>query len=136
MSFSRCFYSKARQILERGLDINPLHAPLYHSLAELEARLFNVEGLAELNKRAAVLFNSNALVSPPSSSNAFGKKIRMCRTTNVPDGVAALAQKVGESLDAEDSDDLELSSTLESMTNIGNLFQVDTFSDRDDTATQ
>lgn len=60
----------------------------------------------------------------------------MCRTTNVPDGVAALAQKVGESLDAEDSDDLELSSTLESMTNIGNLFQVDTFSDRDDTATQ
>jgi hypothetical protein len=120
--------------------MNPLHAPLYHSLAELEARLFNVEGLAELNKRASVLFNGNALVSPPSSSMAFGKKIRS-RTNSIPDGVAALAQKVGDSLDAEDNVDLEPSSTLETMTRLEDevvkeLFQVDTFSDRDDAKEQ
>lgn len=124
--------------MERGLDINPLYAPLYHSLAELEARLFNVNGLAELNKRAAKLFNSNALVSPPSSATAFAKKIRMGRSSSVPDGVAALAQKVGESLEAEDIADLEPRSTLESMTRLEDevvkeLFQVDSFSHRNDT---
>jgi Tfp pilus assembly protein PilF len=133
-------YQDARQVLEEGLEMNPLHAPLYHSLAELEARLFNVEGLAELNKRASVLFNGNALVSPPSSSMAFGKKIRS-RTNSIPDGVAALAQKVGDSLDAEDNVDLEPSSTLETMTRLEDevvkeLFQVDTFSDRDDAKEQ
>lgn len=122
-------------MLEKGLEINPLHAPLYHSLAELEARLFNVDGLAKLNKRAAILFNSNALVPPPSSSKAFGKKLRMGRANSVPDGVAALAQKVGESLDAEDNVDLEPSSTLESMMFwedevVKELFQVENFSDR------
>lgn len=143
LSYSTLFMAlQAREILEKGLEMNPLHAPLYHSLAELEARLFNVEGLAELNKRAAVLFNSNALIPPPSSSKAFGKKIRMMgRSNSVPDGVAALAQKVGESLDAEDSVDLEPSSTLETMTRLEDemvkeLFTVDNFSDRHDTESQ
>ena len=126
--------------MERGLDINPMYAPLYHSLAELEARLFNVQGLAELNKRAAKLFNSNALISPPLSSKAFSKKLRMGRASSVPDGVAALAQKVGESLEAEDNDDVEPSSTLETMTRLEDevvkeLFQVDSFSDCNNTAT-
>lgn len=106
---------QARQIMERGLEINPLHAPLYHSLAELEARVFNLAGLANLNKRAAKLFNSNALVPPQSSSKAWGIKIRMGREHGVPAGVTALAQKVGESIDEAEETVEEPSSTLESM---------------------
>lgn len=65
----------------------------------------------------------------------------MGRNTTVPDGVAALAQKVGESLEAEDTTDLEPRSTFESMSQledevVKDLFQDDTFSDCDDTGTQ
>ena len=78
--------------------------------------MFNLEGLANLNKRAAKLFNSNALIPPPSSSKAWGVKIRMGRAHGVPAGVAALAQKVGESMEdeAEETEE-EPGSTLESM---------------------
>jgi hypothetical protein len=80
--------------------------------------VFNLEGLANLNKRAVKLFNSNALVSPPSSSKAWGIKIRMGRGHGVPAGVAALAQKVGESMDEAEETEEEPSSTLESMTRL------------------
>jgi hypothetical protein len=80
----------------------------------LEARVFNLEGLANLNKRAAKLFNSNALIPPPSSSKAWGLKIRKGRVY----GVAALAQKVGESIDEAEETEEEPSSTLESMTRL------------------
>jgi hypothetical protein len=86
--------SQAREVYEKGIEVNPLHAPLYHSLAELEARVFNLEGLATLNKRAAKVFNNNALVPPPSSSEAWGAKIRSGRSRNLPEGVAALAEKI------------------------------------------
>jgi hypothetical protein len=85
---------QAREVFEKGIEVNPLHAPLYHSLAELEARVFNLEGLATLNKRAAKFFNNDALVPPPSSSEAWGTKIRSGRYRNLPEGVAALAQKI------------------------------------------
>lgn len=87
---------QAREVYEKGIEVNPLHAPLYHSLAELEARVFNLEGLAILNKRAAKVFNNNALVPPPSSSEAWGTKIRSQRSRNLPfnPNVAALAQKI------------------------------------------
>jgi len=48
----------AREVLEKGLEINPTHAPLYHSLAELEARVFNVEGLAKLSNLRYATINS------------------------------------------------------------------------------
>merc|ERR1711937_407426 len=64
---SRGRIDSARQLLEKGIEITPLHAPLYHSLAELEARVFNIEGLAKLNKRTAEIFSSDAM-SPPLSS--------------------------------------------------------------------
>ena len=54
--------NEAREIYERGTDMDPQHAPLYHSLAELEAQVFNVEGLLRLNKRAAVVLKTNAVV--------------------------------------------------------------------------
>jgi hypothetical protein len=73
-----------------------MHGPLYHSLAELEARVFNIEGLANLNKRAAEIFQTDATVPPPSSMamQAWGKKIKG-RNAKIPDGIAALAEKVG-----------------------------------------
>jgi hypothetical protein len=74
-----------------------MHAPLYHSLAELEARVFNIEGLANLNKRAAELFQTDATAAPPPPAmtmQAWGKKIRG-RNAKIPDGIAALAEKVG-----------------------------------------
>eukprot|EP00588_Corethron_pennatum_P022280 CAMPEP_0194320808 /NCGR_PEP_ID=MMETSP0171-20130528/17087_1 /TAXON_ID=218684 /ORGANISM="Corethron pennatum, Strain L29A3" /LENGTH=947 /DNA_ID=CAMNT_0039078473 /DNA_START=67 /DNA_END=2910 /DNA_ORIENTATION=+ len=88
-------YSEARLLLETGLEIDPLHAPLYHSLAEVEAMVFNLEGLSILNKRASAVFNSNALVPPIDSSNAWGNKIKMRKimsgNKNLPSKVAALA---------------------------------------------
>lgn len=87
---------KARELLEKGIEINPLYAPLYHSLAELEARVFNIEGLAKLNKRTAEIFPSDAMAAPPSSSQrmqAWGKKIK--QQGRIPDGIAALAEKIG-----------------------------------------
>jgi Tfp pilus assembly protein PilF len=70
----------AREVFEEGMDRNAMYAPLFHSLAELEARICNVDGLARLNKRAAQLFNRNALEPAPLSSVALGTKIKAKRT--------------------------------------------------------
>jgi tetratricopeptide (TPR) repeat protein len=61
--------NEARKILEQGLDANPTNAPLYHSLAELEASVFNLEGLAKLNKRAAAIFSHNGSQSQRPANN-------------------------------------------------------------------
>ena len=76
------------------MEFNPLYAPLYHSLAELEARVFNVEGLSRLNQQASKLFNKNALEPAPSSSQAFGTRIKAKRKRSLPEGIAALADKI------------------------------------------
>ena len=100
----------AREVLEQGIQVNPLHAPLYHSLAELEARVFNVQGLADLNKRTTAIFSNNAMEpSSASTSHAFGTRIRNKSTSstgssgsggtsanNLPRQVAILAQKIVE----------------------------------------
>lgn len=56
--------------------MDPLNAPLYHSLAELEARVFNLEGLAKLNKRVAEIFNNNALIPSSASAGAWEMKLK------------------------------------------------------------
>jgi len=67
---------EARNLLEKGLEVDPLNAPLYHALAELEARVFNLEGLAKLNKRVSEIFNSNALIPSKESTRAWEKKLK------------------------------------------------------------
>jgi tetratricopeptide (TPR) repeat protein len=94
--------TEAREVFEQGIKVDPRHAPLYHSLAELEARVFNVDGLAKLHKRAASVFNTNALEPPAKSSELWGTRIRANRARTVPDGVAALAQRIVEE-DASDT---------------------------------
>ena len=89
----------ARQVFEKGIGINPMYAPLYHSLAELEARVCNLEGLALLDQRAKEIFNTNALEPPKSSSQAYGTKIRSKRSPHLPEGIAALAEKIVEEED-------------------------------------
>lgn len=87
--------NEARDVMERGIEVDPMYAPLYHSLAELEARVFNIDGLAKLNKRAASIFRTNALEPAPSASDVWGSKIRAGRSRSVvPRGVAALAQRI------------------------------------------
>jgi len=86
---------QARELLEQGIEINPLSAPLYHSLAELEARIFNLEGLAKLNKRTAEIFPSDAMAPPTNRMEELGKKMKQGRSSKLPDGVAALAEKIG-----------------------------------------
>ncbi|KAL3911390.1 MAG: hypothetical protein SGARI_001668 [Bacillariaceae sp.] len=70
----------AREVLEAGMDRNPMYAPLFHSLAELEARICNLDGLAKLNKRASELFKQDALEPAPMSSVALGTKIKAKRS--------------------------------------------------------
>jgi tetratricopeptide (TPR) repeat protein len=93
----------ARQVFEKGLEVDPMHAPLYHSLAELEAKVFNLDGLAALNKRAKKMFNSDALVPAPASTEIFGTKIRTRRARTVPKGVEALAERIVEDEQGSDA---------------------------------
>jgi tetratricopeptide (TPR) repeat protein len=87
--------NEARQVFEKGIEIDPLYGPLYHSLAELEARVFNVEGLSRLNKQASAIFKTNALANSFSTGEeAWGRKIRAGRSRIVPKGVVALAQRI------------------------------------------
>lgn len=93
---SRGKINVARQLLEKGLEIDPLHAPLYHSLAELEAMVFNIEGLAQLNKRAARVFNANAMDQTPISMKMLGNKLRKSSATGgkIPNNIASLASMI------------------------------------------
>jgi len=75
---------QARETFERGLEVDPTHAPLYHSLAELEARVCNVQGLADLHRRASNIFNPNALEPPATSTlgaTIFHKSSSTSRTS-------------------------------------------------------
>lgn len=92
------------------MEVDPLHAPLYHSLAELEARVFNIQGLSELNKRAAQIFHNNALESPPLAMNLLGNKLRKSAQSKkkIPNNINALARKmdsyvIGEKLDVDEA---------------------------------
>ena len=67
---------EARDLLEKGLEVDTFNAPLYHSLAELEARVFNLEGLAKLNKRVAEIFNNTALIPSSASAGAWEMKLK------------------------------------------------------------
>lgn len=66
----------AREIYEKGIESNEMYAPLYHSLAELEARICNLDALARLNKRTNELFNNNAMEPSPGSYQALEKKLK------------------------------------------------------------
>ena len=99
---------EARQVFEKGIEIDPLHAPLYHSLAELEARVFNVEGLAKLNKKAAAIFKADATSSSLGmGEEAWSQKIKAGRTRTVPKGVVALAQRIVEDENELDAINIE-----------------------------
>ena len=84
-------------MLEKGLDLDPCHAPLYHSLAELEARVFNIEGLADLNRRASAIFNNNTVESSPLSMKALGDKLRGSKV--LPPNISQLLRIVSPELD-------------------------------------
>ena len=94
---------EARQVLEQGITIDPMYAPLYHSLAELEARVGNVEELARLNKRTASIFSTNALLQAASkSTDTFNQSALNSRpvflqnnpSSDVSQNVAALAKRI------------------------------------------
>jgi Tfp pilus assembly protein PilF len=104
----------AREVFEKGMEMNPMYAPLYHSMAELEARICNLEALSKLNKRAAELFNKNALEPSPLSSEAYETQMRAKRNyqgtfgktlgANNGNRISALATKIV--VDDDDNDDM------------------------------
>ncbi|GMI22132.1 hypothetical protein TrCOL_g12458 [Triparma columacea] len=73
-------YEQARALFSEGLDLDDTDASIYHSWAQMEASIFNLEGLNELNKRAVSLFSTDAL-APRNNNNALlarrkgGKKL-------------------------------------------------------------
>jgi hypothetical protein len=82
-----------------------MHAPSYHSLAELEARVFNIEGLSKLNKRAAEVFNTNALEPTRVSMAILGSKLRKNSLSQgkIPTSISTLANMiVADDLDIEE----------------------------------
>ena len=96
---------QARTLLEKGLEVNPSHAPLYHSLAELEARVFNIEGMAQLHKRAAEIFNTNALEPPPASMKLLRRKLQASSPSKkkLPTVVADLTKMVEIEFDLDET---------------------------------
>lgn len=102
---------------EKGMELNPAHAPLYHSLAELEARLFNVEGLARLNERASKIFNRNALEPAPSTSmaasTAYSTRVRSRgKSSSLPHRIAVLTEQIVN--DEESGENLSVTPTSSS----------------------
>ena len=87
-------YSEARAVYEQGLSIDPMNAPLYHSLAELEAQLFNLDGLAELNKRAIKIFKTDATKRSTEGEEAWGISIRANRAKALPKHIIDLTKKI------------------------------------------
>jgi tetratricopeptide (TPR) repeat protein len=97
---------EAREVYEKGIEVDPMYAPLYHALAELEARVFNLEGLSRLNKKAAQFFNPNARVRPKSRMDeAWGVKIKASRKRHMPRGVSALNERIVNESDERMSPD-------------------------------
>ena len=70
---------EARSLLQKCInDVDPFYAPSYHSLAELEARICNIEGLSNLNKRASIIFSQNNTYSSDSDTEeAIYKKVSL-----------------------------------------------------------
>ena len=68
----------------------------------MEARVFNIEGLAKLNKKAAQIFNTNALIPSQASASVLKQKLRASRGV-VPYGISSL----GKELEMEMQLDLE-----------------------------
>ena len=74
--------------------------------------MFNVQGLAALNKRAAKIFHTNALESPPLSMNLLGSKLRKSALSKkkIPNNITALVKKTNyisttaDSIEEEDKD--------------------------------
>ena len=84
------------------MEIDPTHAPLYHSFAELEAMVFNIEGLAKLNKKAAQIFNTNALMPTQAQASVLRRKLRASGGV-LPDGVSILGKELEmEMMDVEE----------------------------------
>jgi tetratricopeptide (TPR) repeat protein len=99
--------NSAREVFQQGILIDPLYAPLYHALAELEASIFNIEGLSKLNKQAMKFFSGNAMIPTPNSSSALEARMRGSRShQSIPHGVATLAQRI-----VEDDSNREILST-------------------------
>jgi hypothetical protein len=110
----------------------------------LEARVFNIDGLSKLNKRAAAFFNNNALEPPPLSSETWGAKIKAGRSRDVPKGVTALAERIVEE-DGNDRvlEDTDPSSFIDRMSSslmeeglVGQLLRMDTFTDGEEMSTE
>jgi tetratricopeptide (TPR) repeat protein len=89
----------AREVYEKGIELNPLYAPLYHSLAELEARIGNFEGLSKLNKRTNEIFKyDNALESVPRSQSYQALETKINATHNRPISQFFVGQREEEQL--------------------------------------
>lgn len=62
-----------------------------------------------------MIFNTNAMQPNPSTTEAWGAKIRARQHNEIPKGVAALADKIVEEEEEEESDELDPFEALESM---------------------
>jgi tetratricopeptide (TPR) repeat protein len=93
--------NEARVIFEKGIEVDPHYAPLYHSLAELEARVFNVEALSRLNKRASSIFNSNAAFRP--ASKVWGDRIKAKRERRDTWDFAVLGGRIVDDVEMSDA---------------------------------
>merc|ERR1712241_1505453 len=112
------------ELLEKGLDLDPCYAPLYHSLAELEARVFNIEGLANLNRRASVIFKNNAIESSRLSMKALGNKLRGSKV--LPPNISQLLSIVSPELDLDEVvTEMDPDTIIERMSQYDDIFGED-----------
>ncbi|GMH69793.1 hypothetical protein TrST_g4690 [Triparma strigata] len=91
-------WDRARASFERALELDPNCAPLYHSYAQLEAILFNLEGLNRLNKRAEEIFSK---ASPGKFSFKLGHQ-GYGTATPLPSQVQRVRQRFGEDVQFTD----------------------------------
>ena len=115
-------FDRARDLFEEGLRLDPLSAGIYHSYAELEASVFNLQGLSALNRRAEEVFSNNAEM-PPKFQPSFYEKGDECDA----DGNAAAGgggdgkarkDSLNDAVDFPNADMVEGSGTIGELLNL------------------
>jgi len=104
-------YDRARELFSEGLSLNDADPKIFHSWAQMEAMLFNLDGLNELNKRAVKIFSADAL--KPRVTDLSSQKQRRKNVKKLPPRLVKIRKRYGGDIDLDLDGDSSISELLE-----------------------
>ena len=89
--------------------------------------VFNIEGLANLNRRAAEIFHTNALEPPSQCMQILGDRLKKNAQSKrkLPISVLALARTVPLEFDLEEEININPDSIIESISHFDDITMID-----------